>query len=71
MNPNPPVYRSYLLRLWKENMQDDWRVLLQEVTTGECRHFSSLADLYEYLRTQADHPTGSDRTSITKLPTLL
>jgi hypothetical protein len=43
------TYRSYLLRMWKEVPDDDYRASLQDIITSECHNFSSLAALITYL----------------------
>lgn len=44
-------YQSYLLRLWQESPGAEQRALLQDVLTGERRHFSNLDYLLAYLNT--------------------
>jgi hypothetical protein len=43
---------SYLLRLWQvsSNGEQAWRILLENVQTGEKRGFASLEELLAYLR---------------------
>ena len=45
------VYYSYLLRLWQvpTNNEFAWRILLENVRTGEKRGFTSLEELLAYL----------------------
>lgn len=55
--PNETVedtgYRSYLLRLWREDGgQQFWRASLQSTETGERRGFASLDALFGFLREQ-------------------
>ena len=42
---------SFLLRLWQvpANEEHDWRILLENVQTGEKRGFASLEDFLVYL----------------------
>ncbi len=49
-------YRSYLLRLWRVQSQDQslWRASLEDALTGERRGFAALDDLFAYLRQQTD-----------------
>jgi hypothetical protein len=47
------LYQSYLLRIWKDNLDGDWRASLQNVATDECQNFATLNDLYEYLERQS------------------
>jgi len=62
------LYQSYLLRVWKENHDLEWRGSLQNVATGECHNFGNLSNLFSFLQSQTeelqDHPgrsTGSSR----------
>lgn len=47
-------YRSYLLRMWKEMPEDDYRASLQDIITSECHNFSSLAAMIKFLRSNAE-----------------
>ena len=44
-----PSYQSFLLRIWRECDDGDWRYSLQDVFNGECFNFSNLYELYEKL----------------------
>lgn len=48
------LYHSYLLRIWKDCVDSEWRASLQEVATGECHYFSCLPDLLAFLESQGD-----------------
>ena len=54
MTTSHRYYQSYLLRVWKENPDGEWRASLQNVTSGECRNYATLADLYDYLSQQSE-----------------
>ena len=50
-------YRSYLLRLWKDDSVEDigkqgWQISLENPFTGERRRFVTLSDLFKYLELQ-------------------
>lgn len=49
-------YRAYLLRLWQVGQKSGttWRARLEDVHTGEARGFTSLEELYDFLRKQVD-----------------
>jgi hypothetical protein len=58
-----PDYLSYLLRLWRENVERDfqcrteqatWRASLESSLTGKRQGFSSLRDLFAFLQQQMD-----------------
>lgn len=55
----PPTYRSYLLRLWREKQAGEpWRASLQSAATGERQGFASLDGLFDFIRREAAR-TGS------------
>lgn len=45
-NPN---YRSYLLRLWRDQPDDPWRAALQSTATGERINFAEIPQMFEFL----------------------
>ena len=54
-------YRSYLLRLWREDDEDNgWRASLESSRTGERRGFARLDDLFGFLRQQTGVLRGTD-----------
>lgn len=57
MEPVPPQHRSYLLRLWRSGEKKTWRAMLEEVSSHKIHHFTSLEELFEFLReqTKPDH----------------
>jgi len=48
----PPMYLSFLLRLWRESEYGAWRASLESVTTGERHGFGSLAGLMAFLQVE-------------------
>lgn len=60
MTKHESNYRSFLLRLWRQEKKDaPWRVMLQDVQTGEQRYFASLKDAFRFL----DGATSPTETS--------
>jgi hypothetical protein len=61
---DPDPYRSYLLRLWREERQgvQVWRASLQSVQTGERLAFASLEALCDFLKqeTRTDQATARE-----------
>ena len=49
MKPKSGYYKSYLLRMWRESLEGEWRASLQDVVTCESHHFPTVAALMEYL----------------------
>lgn len=48
------TYRSYLLRLWREDQASEpWRASLQSAATGERQGFANLDTLFDYIRREA------------------
>lgn len=56
MRSNILLYQSYLLRLWRESIDGEWRASLQNIATGKCVNFSSMAQLCAYLEDCAEQP---------------
>jgi hypothetical protein len=56
MRSNILMYQSYLLRLWRESNDGDWRASLQNIATGKCVNFSSMAALCAHLEDCANEP---------------
>ena len=56
-------YQSYLLRIWKDDDQGEWRALLLTIPTQERRHFASLDALFKYLNEQQISPDSLISTS--------
>jgi hypothetical protein len=50
------MYQSYLLRIWRENTNGEWRASLSNVGTGELRHFPNITSLLAFICTQVEHP---------------
>lgn len=46
-------YQSYLLRLWRDDVQGEWRASLQDTLTCQKYFFPDLASLYGFLDHQA------------------
>ena len=61
-----PEHLAFMLRLWK--VRDDsepWRASLENVRTGVKRGFTSLDDLFTYLRLSTE-PDQKDAVDLTK-----
>lgn len=43
-------YDTYLLRVWQEDVGEDWRVTLKDVRDGEQLSFASLALLIDFIQ---------------------
>ena len=54
MNTYRPEYRSYLLRMWKESADGEWRSSLQDTQTRKTCCFGSLAELVAFLGEAGD-----------------
>jgi len=57
MKTMPRYYHSYLLRVWKEFQDDDYRVSLQDVVSCESHHFSNLSALMNFLQSNSEPTT--------------
>lgn len=47
------TYQSYLLRMWRECGQEDWRWALQSVQSGDMRQFVNITQLIAFLLAQS------------------
>lgn len=55
------AYLSYLLRLWREDHNDEsvWRSALESAQTGDRFNFATMADLLTFLREQTEVPDAA------------
>jgi hypothetical protein len=44
-----PYYKSYMLRVWRDEVEGGWRATLESVTTGEVHAFAHLDQLVAFL----------------------
>jgi hypothetical protein len=44
-----PYYKSFMLRIWRDEGDGGWRATLESVVTGEVRAFASLEHLLTFL----------------------
>jgi hypothetical protein len=71
MTSERPVYRSYLLRLWRARSGERlvWRASLEDSHTGERRGFADLARMLAFLEDQlgaaltADAPAPAEAST--------
>lgn len=51
------VYKSYLLRLWREGSAcDEWRAMVETVSgDNERRYFANLDELFQFLLTEIEN----------------
>ena len=49
----PPLYRSYLIRIWRPSPDGARQIELVDAHSGERRGFSTLEALYRFLETLA------------------
>jgi hypothetical protein len=51
MAQDPPVYHSFMLRLWEVKADGEriWRASLEQVDSGERQGFTDLAELFGFL----------------------
>ena len=63
VSDKPPVYRSYLLRLWEERSEQPvmrvWRFSLEDPLTTRQHHFASLEALTTWLKTEMSDASQS------------
>lgn len=54
-------YQSYLLRIWRPCSTVSWRIILEQIQTGERRVFTTVHELYRYLEEMTVSESGSVR----------
>lgn len=42
-------YHSYLVRVWREEPEEEIRLSIQKITTGEWKYFTHMMDLLSFL----------------------
>lgn len=62
------LYQAYLLRLWRDAVQDSWRASIQAVGSEQIQAFTDLNALFHYLDERTDAPrrdadSAEDRAS--------
>lgn len=62
-------YQAYLLRLERDNSQHRWRILLQDVQSGEVRRFIGKRDLLGFLLGILNQPSEKDMADPAPVPT--
>jgi len=50
MHPRLSHYRAFMLRMWQDNPDQDWRYWLEDVSTGQRCAFANVGDLCAYLQ---------------------
>lgn len=53
-------YCSYLLRIWRDTSDKEWRATLQDVFSGDSYHFATLLELYANLQEMTSGNQGRD-----------
>jgi hypothetical protein len=57
--PDPHNQYSFLLRIWKDSPEGNWRASLKDLITLENNHFSDIGVLCDYLCKKARQPVWS------------
>jgi hypothetical protein len=55
-------YRAYLVRLWQDGPQADWRASAQSARTGDTVRFADVDALFAFLLRQTQQTQLDDRT---------
>ena len=50
MNGTKKDYQAYLLRLWRDGEEEQWRILLEDVQTGKRESFAGIQSLMQYIQ---------------------
>ncbi len=62
-------YQSYLVRLWKEESESDWRASIQDISSGECKYFSHLGELFHFIEQRPEAVSVNQQQMLT-MPSL-
>ena len=55
---NESICQSYLLRMWRDGEDGEWRAMLLTIPTQERHQFTSIESLFNFLEYRADHPVN-------------
>lgn len=61
MTPPQLTYSAYLVRIWRDSIDSDWRASAQSVQSGVVTPFGSLQALFDYLETAAQKAEEGDQ----------
>jgi len=53
---NESICQSYLLRIWRDGEDGEWRAMLLSIPNQERHQFTSIESLFNFLEYRADHP---------------
>jgi len=53
---NESICQSYLLRIWRDGEDGEWRAMLLTIPNQERHQFTSIESLFNFLEYRADHP---------------
>jgi hypothetical protein len=53
---NESICQSYLLRIWRDGEDGEWRAMLLTIPHQERHQFTSIESLFNFLEYRADHP---------------
>lgn len=53
---NESICQSYLLRIWRDGENGEWRAMLLTIPNQERHQFTSIESLFHFLEYRADHP---------------
>jgi hypothetical protein len=54
------IYQAFLLRLWRDGVDQPWRASLLLVGREEARHFAGVDGLLAFVQEQTRPPVGAD-----------
>ncbi len=60
-------YHSYLLRIWRETTEAEWRASVQDIASGEFKYFANLVELYHFLE-QTPEDCDGELTAVSRSP---
>ncbi len=65
MPENPAIYKSFLVRIWGDEANSKWRVMVTRINeTGEHHYFTTLDDLMIFLLKEIESPSKGEQPMI-------
>ena len=55
---NENVCQSYLLRIWRDGEEGEWRATLLTIPTQERHQFTSMEGLFKFIEFRAERPVS-------------
>lgn len=64
MGDSPAQRESFIVRIWREKSQSEWKGQVQHVSSGDSAPFKDLQDLVSYLERWAARSGGEQKRGL-------